>query len=303
MLGKQFSKSLFCNPENFQGKVNSRALKLNSGEQDFSTCRGLPSTVAPGRKPGPTRRHWTGFFPEQGGPRGCWPGSCLQLHHLAATLPFLLPDTTCSHLKAHMRPCGIWHCTSMASTTPLPHWAVLQGPAEWAETDPLHVHKHPATTCTSNCFSIHASRYCCYLKLVCRNKQNWAKTQHCCGSAPCTGCLQEVAAVLSLSMQPHPARHRQLDAPGSGSHMPGFHLTCSEDSRPSPLHVPLQNRASHSHVLAHRAQEPSAAYAHSTAGSRTTGSSGLPPAAPSWNARTSEMLDNTWLLYLGVIQA
>lgn len=76
-----------------------------------------------------------------------------------------------------------------------------------------------------------------------------------------------MAAVLSLSIQPHPARHRQLDAPGSSSHMPGFHLTCSEDSRPSPLHVPLQNRASHSHVLAHRAQEPSAAYAHSTAGS------------------------------------
>lgn len=48
------------------------------------------------------------------------------------------------------------------------------------------------------------------------------------------------------------SKHYHGEGQVLGEYVPGFHLTCSEDSRPSPLHVPLQNWASHSHVLAHR---------------------------------------------------
>lgn len=181
----------------------------------------------------------------------------------------------------------------MASTTPLPHWAVLPGPAEWAETDPLHVRKHPATACTSNCFSIHASRYCCYRKLVCRNKQNWSlraatKAEHRFPHGEHT--------IWTVSITTVKAKFWESTCLVSTSHV--------QRTADLLLYTFLCRTGLHTATCSPTgAQEPSAACAHSTAGSRTTGSSGLPTAAPFWNARTSEILDNTWLLYLGVIQA
>lgn len=86
-------------------------LPLHTQEGHPAESLGLPAGTAPGPSPNRVDREAAGMAP-------------------ACSYAVLLPSgTTCSHLKAQMRPRGIWHRTSTAGSTPLPHKAVLQGPA------------------------------------------------------------------------------------------------------------------------------------------------------------------------------
>lgn len=147
--------------------MNSRALNRNSGEWGYLSTRRKGTRQKAWAYPQALRR----VLPQTGGPRGCWHGSCLQLCCLAAVWHHLQPSESSDETPRYLAP----HLHSWQHSPPTQSGAAGACGMSGQTRDVLRSVTCPQTpnNCMlSNCFSIHASRYCCYLKLVCIDQQN-----------------------------------------------------------------------------------------------------------------------------------